>query len=46
MTFEVNKDLLQGSEIHNTVNDCLNEEKDNLPELSIDEWNEIYLEIY
>jgi hypothetical protein len=27
------------------VNDCINEEKDNLPELSVDEWNEIYMEM-
>jgi len=42
---EVDNDLLNGAEIHEAVNDLLNEEKDNLPDLTVDEWNEIYLDM-
>jgi len=43
---EVDNFLLQGHQIQNTVHDCINEERENLPELSVDEWNEIYMEMY
>jgi hypothetical protein len=36
---------MQGGQIQHMVNNCINEEKENLPELTVEDWNEVYEEV-